>query len=638
MTVIVGTAGHIDHGKTSLLRALTGIDADRLPEERRRGMTIDVGYAHLTLPDGEELDFVDVPGHDRLVGNMLVGAGEIDAALLVVAADDGPRAQPLEHLELIDALGIEVAAAAVTKIDLTEPVRVAEVVAQVGKLLGRTRLAGSPVVPVSSVSGAGLDDLRTVLADLRDRVRARSPIQDGHPRIAVDRVFAVRGRGIVVTGSLRGGRIARGQSLALMPGGADVRVREIQVHDTPMDERVGGGRIALNLAGDLEPPPHRGDTLTTDPAVRGAAGLLAVIHAPVVLAAGGPVHRVWPPPAGSAIRLHLGTAAVDGRIRRGRRDTVALPDGRVVVRLRLDRPVAAAAGDAFVLRRPSPAATLAGGTVLDADPPVGVSARRVTPERIVRLVGAGPRDTARAEALLDLHGVLAGYATVTPEGTARTGGHLVAGDVTTALEAAALSAIGAGEHPGASPDRAGNAGASLSSLRPALARTLRRLATVDARLSAVIVDEVIDGLVERGRAGRTGDRLHPPGLETEPHPAPAILEAMDRLERLLSVAAPPDLADAARDAGCPAEAVKRLEVDGRIVRLDRDLAYAATTFAELETTALGLARIEPLTPSTFRDATGTSRRYVMVILAELDRRGVLRRTPAGHVPGPRAPR
>ena len=168
MTVVVGTAGHIDHGKTTLLRALTGIDADRLPEERRRGMTIDVGYAHLQLPDGSALDFVDVPGHDRLVGNMLVGAGEIDAALLVVAADDGPRAQPYEHVELPDALGIRHGIAVVTKADVAGPDRTAEVVAAVRAVLAPTSLDGSPVLAVSSTTGLGIDDNDIATGLVRD--------------------------------------------------------------------------------------------------------------------------------------------------------------------------------------------------------------------------------------------------------------------------------------------------------------------------------------------------------------------------------------------------------------------------------------------------------------------------------------
>src|SRR3954451_19833559 len=172
-TVVVGTAGHIDHGKTTLLRALTGIDADRLPEERKRGMTIDVGFAHLVLEDGSAIDFVDVPGHDRLVGNMLVGAGEIDAALLVIAADDGPRAQTLEHLELLDALGIDLGIVAITKADVADAERIREVEGDIAGLVARTTLAGAPLVVVSGTGGAGLDELRTQLVRLRRAVLAR---------------------------------------------------------------------------------------------------------------------------------------------------------------------------------------------------------------------------------------------------------------------------------------------------------------------------------------------------------------------------------------------------------------------------------------------------------------------------------
>ena len=226
MTVVVGTAGHIDHGKTTLLRALTGIDPDRLPEERRRGMTIDVGYAHLVLDDGTAIDFVDVPGHDRLVGNMLVGAGEIDAAMLVVAADDGPRAQTLEHLGLLDALGIRPGLVVVTKIDAVPAERVAEVVAAVSELLAPTSLAGSVVLAASGVSGEGLDALRAALLSMRDSIDLPSTRP---PTLAIDRIFSVKGRGVVVTGTLRGGPLARGDRLRLMPGDEELRIREIQV-------------------------------------------------------------------------------------------------------------------------------------------------------------------------------------------------------------------------------------------------------------------------------------------------------------------------------------------------------------------------------------------------------------------------
>ena len=263
MTVVIGTAGHIDHGKTTLLRALTGIDADRLPEEQRRGMTIDVGYAHLTLPDGTELDFVDVPGHDRLVGNMLVGAGEIDAAMLVVAADDGPRAQTIEHLALLDALGIRHGLAVVTKADVAGPERTAEVVAAVGRLLDGTTLAGSPVLAVSSVDGDGVDGgARGARRPSRSRARRRAGAPRMPPagsRLAIDRVFSVKGRGAVVTGTLRGRPLVPGATLRLVPGDRSVRVREIQVHGT--ERRDGPTRAdgaERRRRGDRRPASGRG--------------------------------------------------------------------------------------------------------------------------------------------------------------------------------------------------------------------------------------------------------------------------------------------------------------------------------------------------------------------------------------------
>jgi selenocysteine-specific elongation factor len=673
VTVVVGTAGHIDHGKTSLLKALTGIDADRLPEERRRGMTIDVGYAHLRLPDGDELDFVDVPGHDRLVGNMLVGAGEVDAALLVVAADDGPMAQTLDHLELLDALGIALGIAAVTKIDAVEPSRVDEVVGQVRSLLERTRLAGSPVVPVSSLRGDGVADLLAALVDLRDRVRAGAspggsrstsarlaPARSGPARLAVDRVFVVRGRGIVVTGSLRGGRLDRGDTLRIEPGGRAVRAREIQVHGSAVESWAGGGRVALNLAGDVDAPPERGDVVTADPEVCSTRELLVVLHRPSMFAERPPAFEgralrsanpalrsanpalrrlnpvPWPTAPGSVLRLHLGTAEAEARVGRARRELVDLPDGRRIVRLRLDRAIAAAAGDAFVLRRPSPAATAAGGRVLDPRPPVGPSRRRITPERLTALavaLGDGVQAAEAAEAArLEIHGVLQASADAAPGGFVggdqALGGHRVARDVMAAIETEALAAV---------DDDAGAAGASLAELRPSLVRSIRRTVTVERGAATAIVDAVIDSLMASGKLARDGDRLLRSGAAA-PGLDPEALAAMDRLVRSLAVPAPPSLREAARVAGCPPASIRALETAGRIIRLDDDLAYAASTFAELEATAIRLATTGPISPATFRDATGTSRKYVLPILEELDRRAILRRTVAGHVLGPKGQR
>ena len=607
MTVVVGTAGHIDHGKTTLLRVLTGIDADRLPEERRRGMTIDVGYAHLALPDGSEIDFVDVPGHDRLVANMLVGAGEIDAALLVVAADDGPRAQTLEHVALLDALDVRHGLAVVTKADVAGPARAAEVVEATRRLLEATSV-GSPVIAVSAVSGDGIDALRDLLIDLRDRVGALAGrAHAGGSRLAIDRVFAVRGRGNVVTGSLRGRPLESGRTLRLVPGDRSVRVREIQVHGAAV-ARVEPGRTALNLSGVDAADLHRGLVLTDDPAVVASDRLLVRLAAPL-------------PDRGRA-RLHLGTAAVDAAVGRSGRDAIDLADGTPVAIVRLTSPIAVAPGDRFVLRRTGGTTRIVGGLVLDAEPTRGVSRRRQTVDRVGRLAAAVESGdaVAAAAARTDLHGVVR-----SPVGSDPA--EAVAADL---LEAAESAVVGlAGGAPG---------GAALTDARASVTRVLRRGSSVTRTAVEPLAAAIVDRLVRDGRLDRDGAVVRLPGV---PAPGnadsdPDLAVAMDRLERALAVPGPPGLAAAAADAGCGPDGIRALERNGRIVVLEPDLAYATTAYRDLTARAVAMARTAPLTPAALRDATGTSRKYVMAILADLDRRAILRRTPDGHVPGPRA--
>jgi selenocysteine-specific elongation factor len=579
VTVVVGTAGHIDHGKTMLLRALTGIDADRLPEERRRGMTIDVGYAHLALDDGTVIDFVDVPGHDRLVGNMLVGAGEIDVAMLVVAADDGPRAQTFEHLALLRAFGRPPAIGVVTKIDTVDARRVAAVVAAMRELIGDA----VPVVPVSGLTGDGVATAREALAAV-----ARSVIlAEGPARLAIDRAFVVKGRGTVVTGSLRGGPLARGDSLRLVPGPAAARVRELQVHGTKRDRIDGGGRTALNLVGVEVDSLRRGDVLTLDPEVVASDRLL------VAFGTGrAPADR-------SRWRLHLGTASVDATIGRGGRDAL---EGFGIVRLAA--PIAVRADDRFVLRRSG--VDPLGGRVLDAQPARGISRRRQTNERVAALAAGEPA------ARLELHGL-----------TRTDGRPVLAADVEAIGRSVAEVVVDDGSAP-------------LAVVRAEVARAIRRAVTATRDEAAAAAAGVIDDLVGEGRLVREGDQLRaanalPSGTD------PALLAAMDRLEAALDVPAPPSLRAAALAAGCPPEGVRALERTSRIIVLEPDLAYAMGTYQRLAARAIAMARTEPLLPAAFRDAIGTSRKYVMAILEDLDRRALLRRTPAGHVPGPRAP-
>ena len=608
MTVVVGTAGHIDHGKTALLRALTGIDADRLPEERRRGMTIDVGYAHLGLPDGTELDFVDVPGHDRLVGNMLVGAGEIDAAMLVVAADDGPRAQTREHLELLDALGVRHGLAVITKVDLVDAERVAQVRHDVAQLLAGTSLAGSQLLAASSETGSGIDQLLAALVDLRDRAAADLDEAPGRSRLAIDRIFTIKGRGTVVTGTLRGRPVRRNAVLRLVPGDFRVRARELQVHGHAVDE-AGPGRTAINIAGVDADAIHRGMVLTEDPGVVSTDRLL--------------VRLVRTVPDRTRVRVHLGTAAIDGSIGRAGRDAIDLPGGAAAAILRLAAPMAVAEGDRFVLRQPSGVDRAIGGTVLDPVPTNGISRRRQTAERVNRLAEAidskVPANVRAAR--VDLHGAVRA-----PDGRM----HLA--DVVADVGAREiLSALGQ-DGPGQERE------IRLTEVRVNAARALRRVVTLRRDEASLAANALVDRLVEDGHLVRDGERvaLAGAGPPAPAAPDPGLSLALDRLERALAMAAPPSLSEAARTAGCSPAGIRELERSGRIVVIEDDLAYAATTYLELESVALDLAARAPLTPAALRDATGTSRKYVMAILADLDRRGILHRTGAGHVPGARA--
>ncbi len=345
--MIIGTAGHVDHGKTTLIHALTGIDADRLPEEKRRGMTIDLGYAYAGA-----LGFVDVPGHERFVHTMLAGAGGIDAALLVVAADDGIKPQTLEHVAILDLLGIDRGVVAITRADLA-PDRVATVAADIAALLATTSLGGAQVLPVSAITGAGIEDLRAILADLGSKPRDLA----GYPRLAIDRAFVVAGAGVVVTGALAAGSIAVGDRLVLSPSGIEVRVRGLHANNQRADQGFAGQRLALNLVGAEKAAVARGDYVVA-----------SEIHAPTqrldmrirLLPGAKPLRADTP------MHVHIGAAHVTARI-----SPLAGPIGAGeggLARAVLDQPIAALAGDRLVLRNAGATVTLGGGVVLDPWP------------------------------------------------------------------------------------------------------------------------------------------------------------------------------------------------------------------------------------------------------------------------------
>src|SRR2546428_749680 len=370
--MIIGTAGHIDHGKTALIKALTGMDADRLPEEKARGITIDLGYAVYPLPHGAVLGFIDVPGHERFVHNMLAGATGIDFVLLVVAADDGVMPQTREHLEIIDLLGVKGGAVALTKIDRVEPARVASARAEVEALLRGTALAGSPVIALSSMTGDGVPALRAHLEAM-----AASPppagAADGCFRLAVDRCFTISGSGTVVTGTVFSGSVAVGDHLLVSPSGWEVRVRSIHAQNRAAERGVAGQRCALSLVGVEKKDIARGDWVLESAAHAPTARFDASLTLPPSAAR---ALRHWTP-----VHVHLGAAEVMGRVSLLQATGIE-PGGSGRAQIVLDRPIGALHGDRFILRDQSAQQTLAGGIVLDPFAP----ARKVrTPARLAVL-------------------------------------------------------------------------------------------------------------------------------------------------------------------------------------------------------------------------------------------------------------
>jgi selenocysteine-specific elongation factor len=388
--MIIGTAGHIDHGKTALVHALTGVDTDRLKEEKARGITIDLGFAYLAAPDGTVLGFVDVPGHEKFVHNMLAGAAGIDFVLLVVAADDGVMPQTREHLAIVDLLGIEHGLAVLSKADLAAPEQCAEVTEDIKQSLRATRLAGAEILPVSVVTGEGIDDLRERLFAAVRTIRARSA--RGPFRLAVDRSFTLAGTGTVITGTVLSGAVAVGDRVLVSPSGLSARVRSIHAQNLVAERGAAGKRCALNLAGD---------GVTKEAIARGQMIVDPHLHAPTdridatfkLLGSERKPVSQWMP-----VRLHHAAAEASARIvLLG--DAPLPPGGEAMIQLVLERPIAAAAGDRFVLRDTTAQRTIGGGKFLDLRPP---ARKRRGPERLTQLAAhALPDAGAALAALLD---------------------------------------------------------------------------------------------------------------------------------------------------------------------------------------------------------------------------------------------
>ena len=395
--MIVGTAGHIDHGKTSLVRRLTGVETDRLKEEKARGISIDIGFAYWPRPGGEIIGFVDVPGHEALVHNMLAGATGIDFVMLVVAADDGVMPQTREHIAIMDLLGLERGIVALNKCDLVSPERLSEVTRELSQVLAGTGLEGAPVVPVSAVSGEGIDAITAQLdATVAAKHAARS--KSGRFRLAVDRCFTLAGLGTTVTGTVLSGRVNVGDRVVVSPSGLDARVRSIRAHSQPVDHGEAGQRCALVLAGPqiAKDTVRRGDVVL-DPALHAPTSRIDA-RVQVLTSEPKPISQWFP------VKVHHAAMEVPGRVVVLRSEPIE-PGETEFIQLVLERPIAAAVGDRFVIRDTSSSRTIGGGTFVDLR---GSERRRRTPERrrMLEAMSLDAPEAALARALDDAGGWL----------------------------------------------------------------------------------------------------------------------------------------------------------------------------------------------------------------------------------------
>ncbi len=604
---VIGTAGHVDHGKSALVEALTGIHPDRLREERERGLTIELGFAWMTLPSGREVSIVDVPGHVRFVRHMLAGVGSIDLALLVVAADEGVMPQTREHLDILDLLELRRGVVALTKVDLVEEEEWADLVEEeLRELLADTSLAGSPIVRTSAVSGAGLDELRATLDEAL--AATPEPRDVGRPRFGIDRVFTMAGFGTVVTGTLLGGRLRSGEAVEAVPGGPEARIRGLQTHQQTLDEALPGTRVAVNLAGVSTDQLSRGQVLARPGELRPATTIDVRVRA---LAERGLKHNL-------RVTVHLGAAETQGRLRvLGADEVPAGAEGWC--QIQLAPALAASPGDLFVLRVSDQ--TVGGGRVLEvnagrrrrSDPAVVERLRRLAEgspegETLAALEGVEPATLARLAAAADLDG--------------------------DALEAALEALIAAGdavalEHPDGTPRYVSAAG--LARLRTRIERALEdyerahplRIAMPAGELRARVRLEP-DALA--ALLGALAPQIEARGAGVaraawSPQPTAAQRRAAKEAIAALDTAglSPPRL-------DLDPELLGYLAAGSQVVDCGDGVVFASERFAEAREAIVALiAREGSVTLAGARDALGTNRRTAQALLERLDRDGVTTR-------------
>ena len=629
---VIGTAGHVDHGKSTLVKALTGIDPDRLAEEKARAMTIDLGFAWLTLPGGQSVSVVDVPGHERFIKNMLAGVGGIDAALLVVAADEGPMPQTVEHLAILDLLGVDRGVIVLTKVDAVEGDWLDLVREEVRELVSTTALAGAPIVTVSALNGDGLP---TLLETLEAVLASSSGTLSGStPRLPVDRVFSVSGFGTVVTGTLSGGEINTGDELRLYPGDRRVRVRGLQSHQEKVSRALPGRRTAVNLSGIATEDVRRGDVLARPgimaPSQRLDVRLRLLPDAPVALK------------QNDEVDFFTGAAELPARITLLDRERLE-PGESAWVQLRFRVPIAVLRNDRFIVRRPSPSETLGGGEIIDPNPP---RHRRFRPETIAALetLAAGAPDEILLQALeqrpIEIKELMAGEAGLSPKQVEEALAQLIA-------EGDAVILGGSERAPGATDFAAASSllgsltrqtsevirsNHTSQPLRPGLAReeARRRLGITQPRL----FDDLIAAMAGTGELVDDGATLRLPEFRMTLDPARRA--AADQY--LAAIRAQPYSPPGPHEHGLDPETLAALEYLQEVTRIADGVYFAPEAWDSLvQGTLAYIDQNGSMTLSQFRDHFGTSRKYAQAALEYMDQIKYTRRIGDDRVRGPRRP-
>jgi len=617
--IIIGTAGHVDHGKTTLIRALTGIDTDRLKEEKERGMTIDLGFASFSLPGGRKVGIVDVPGHERFLKNMLAGATGVDLVLLVIAADEGVMPQTREHLEILELLEAKKGVVALTKVDMVDEEWLEVVEEDVRQSLAGTFLDGAPIVRVSGVTGEGVSELVSVLARIVEEIDARSVV--GPFRLPVDRVFTMTGFGTVVTGTLVSGSINVGDAAEILPQGIAARVRGLHVHGVKHDRVEAGNRVAVNLVGVEVGDLARGSVLVPPGYLRPSRLVDVLLR--VLPEAPGPVT------SRARVRLHIGTAEVLGRLKILDREQIP-PGGEGLAQFAAETPVVSARGDRFVIRSYSPMRTIGGGVVLVPNAP---RRRRFDPKAIEALAARKRGDAVDLveDALLaaaggSVHRQLAesaglseeivsdALAALTASGRAkRLGPERWIHETNYAQTAARIEAALQAYHE----SNRFRAGMPREELRLAAARAMD-VRTFGAMLAAL---EAAGRVVCDEKSVRLTS--HEVRLDDEEQ------RLSDRIEELFRSAGlnPPSVQEATAGGGQLAHDIFALLVErGRLVKLAEDCYLHADALAAARSALVEHLKAKgQITVSEFRDLVGSSRKYIVPLLEYFDAERVTRR-------------